>query len=266
MDLVNKFKNRLGEPPAPLGTWLMSASATCAEAMGWSGLDFVVVDMEHTPIELPDVIEIHRALAATSMGTITRVPWNDPVVVKRLLDAGAQTLMFPMIQTTTDAEAAVRATRYPPAGTRGVAAVHRASRYGAMSDYLKRSGPELFVIVQIETRESFGRLDAIAAVDGVDAVFIGPADLAASMGHLGDVMHPEVQEAIRAAPALCHARGKKAGTVGANADIAKTYATHGYDFVGIGSDLTAMTATFKAQLTALGRVPLVAAKSAPAAY
>ncbi len=266
MELVNKFKNRLAEPLTPLGTWLMSASPTCAEAIGWSGLDFVVVDMEHVPIELPDVIEIHRALAATPIGTITRVPWNDPVVVKRLLDAGAQTLMFPMIQTTDDAAAAVRATRYPPAGIRGVAAVHRASRYGAMSDYLKRSGPELMVIVQIETRESWARLDAIASVDGVDAVFIGPADLAASMGRLGDVMHPEVQEAIRATPALCHARGKKAGTVGANADVAKTYAGHGYDFVGIGSDLVAMNATFKAQLAAFGRGLLTPSTSAPAAY
>lgn len=266
MSLDNKFQTRLLAGPTQLGTWLMSASATCAEAVGWSGLDFVVVDMEHVPLELPDVIDIHRALSATPAGTITRVPWNDAVVVKRVLDAGAQTLMFPMIQTAAEALAAVRATRYPPAGIRGVAAMHRASRYGTVADYLQRSGPELTVIVQVETKESFAQLAQIAAVDGVNAIFIGPGDLAASLGHLGNVMHPEVQALVQVAPAVCHEKGRKVGIVAANAEVAKQYAAQGYDFVAIGSDLAAMNATIKSHLSAFGRAAALASPAAGAAY
>ncbi|MCA0240978.1 MAG: 2-dehydro-3-deoxyglucarate aldolase [Proteobacteria bacterium] len=262
MSFENRFARRLQEAPTPLGTWLMSASATCAEALGWSGLDFLVVDMEHVPIELPDMVDIHRALAGTPAGTITRLPWNDAVTVKRVLDAGAQTLMFPMVQTPEQAAAAVRATRYPPAGIRGVAAVHRASHYGTLADYLVRSGPELFVIVQVETVEAYARMPEIAAVDGVDAVFIGPGDLAASMGHLGDVLHPEVQAAVRQAPQAVHRAGRKAGVVAPTAELARSLAEVGYDFVAIGSDLAAMNATIKSHMGVFGRQAAAPAKSA----
>lgn len=262
--MQNKFQQSLGQATVPIGTWLMSASATCAEAVAWTGLDFVVVDMEHVPLELPDVIDIHRALAATPVGTITRVPWNDAVVVKRVLDAGVQTLMFPMIRTPEEAAAAVRATRYPPRGERGVAAMHRASRYGAVSEYLLKSGPELMVIVQIETEASYARLGEIAAVDGVDALFIGPGDLAASLGHLGNVAHPQVQALVHAAPAQCHRVGRKAGTVMPNAELARGCIEAGYDFVAIGSDLAVMTAGIRAQLASFQRRPPAPASSTSA--
>lgn len=266
MMATNLFVARLNEPGVSFGTWLMSASPTCAEALGWSGLDFIVVDMEHVPLSLPDVVAIHRAISAAPAGTITRLPWNDTVMVKRLLDAGAQTLMFPMIQSPEEALAAVRATRYPPHGVRGVAAVHRASRYGAVTDYLHASGPELAVIVQVETGVAFAQLDAIASVQGVDMVFIGPGDLAASLGHLGNPGHPEVQAMLQAAPDVCHRNGCKIGTLAPNAEQARTYAGQGYDFVAIGSDVASMNAMIRSQLQSLGRAPVSAGVPAPAGY
>ncbi|MGH7194459.1 MAG: HpcH/HpaI aldolase family protein, partial [Candidatus Saccharimonadales bacterium] len=180
---------------------------------------------------------------------------NDAVLIKRILDLGARSLLVPFVQNAEEARRAVAATRYPPAGIRGVAAVHRASLYGAVADYLQCSGPELTVIVQIETGESFAHLTEIASVDGVDAVFIGPGDLSASMGHLGNVLHPDVQALVRAAPAVCHRLGRKVGILAGTAEIAKVYAGHGYDFVAIGTDLGAMNATVKSHLHAFGRAP-----------
>jgi 4-hydroxy-2-oxoheptanedioate aldolase len=246
--MENLFKQRLGANAPLVGTWLMSASATCAEAVGWTGLGFVVVDMEHVPLDVHDVVDILRALAPTATGTITRVPSNDPVMVKRVLDCGAQTIMFPMIQGPEEAALAVGATRYPPAGIRGVAAMHRASRYGAVSDYLHKCQDELCIVVQVETPRAYGRLAEIAAVDGVDAVFIGPADLAANAGHLGNSLHPDVQRLIADAPPTIHAQGKRAGILVPNPDLARRCVDNGYDFVAIGSDVSAMTAAMRSHV------------------
>ncbi len=243
----NLFRHALATRSPLVGAWLMSASATCAEAVGWTGLDFVVVDMEHVPLDVHDVVDILRALAPTPTGTVTRVPWNDAVMVKRVLDCGAQTVMFPMIQSPQEAVQAVRATRYPPAGVRGVAAVHRASRYGAVTDYLHKCQEQLCVVVQVETPQAYGRLGEIAAVDGVDAVFIGPADLAANAGHLGNFLHPEVQRLIADAPPAIHAKNKRAGILVPNAELARQCAQNGYDFIAIGSDVGAMTAAMRSQ-------------------
>ena len=259
----NHFKHRLSTPGAALGTWLMSVSATCAEAVGWTGLDFVVVDMEHVPLDLSQMVDLLRALASTPVGVVTRVPWNEPVIVKRVLDAGAQTLMFPMVQTVEEARAAVSATRYPPHGIRGVAAVHRASRFGAVPDYLRSSGPELEVIVQVETPQAWERMADIASVDGVDAVFIGPSDLSANMGHLGNLAHPDVQDRVMRAPAIIHAQGRKAGVLVPSMDLARQCAAQGYDFVAIGSDLSAMLAGVRGHVQAWGAkdsaLPMVSA-------
>lgn len=260
MKMENLFKGKLMAGPGLLGTWLMSASATCAEAVGWCGLDYVVVDMEHVPLDVHDVVDILRALAPTPTGAITRVPWNDTVMVKRVLDAGAQTLMFPMIQSADEAALAVRATRYPPHGVRGVAAVHRASRYGAVGDYLHTCHEDLCVVVQVETPTAFDRIGEIAAVEGVDAVFIGPGDLAANCGQLGNMLHPQVQERIAAACSGIHGQGKKAGVLAPNIELARRYADLGYDFVAVASDVAAITATMKSHLVAWGRIPATAAQ------
>ena len=175
MDLpANRFKRALRAAAPPIGTWLMSAAPSTAEALGCAGFDFLVVDTEHVPLDTAQTIEILRAIAGTPASAVTRVAWNDAVLVKRALDAGAQSLMFPFVQTADEARRAVASTRYPPQGTRGVAAMHRGSRYATVPDYLQRANDEIAVIVQVETPAALDALPAIAAVDGVDSIFVGP--------------------------------------------------------------------------------------------
>jgi 2-keto-3-deoxy-L-rhamnonate aldolase RhmA len=170
----NRFKTWLRQPPAspPLGTWLMTGAPSTAEAMGFCGFDFLVVDMEHVPIEVADAISILRTIAGTPAEPVVRLSWNDQVLVKRMLDAGARTLMFPFIQTAEEAKLAVSYTRYPPNGIRGMAGVHRGSRYGQAPDYFKTADEQIAVILQLETPEAVERTAEIAAVDGVDALFL----------------------------------------------------------------------------------------------
>src|SRR5262245_26685863 len=187
MDLpANLFKRAIASGKTPVGTWLMSGAPSTAEALGCAGFDFLVVDMEHVPIEVGGMIEILRTVAGTPAQAIVRPPWNDMVMVKRAMDAGAQSLLFPFVQNAEEARRAVAYTRYPPAGVRGVAAMHRGSRYGTTANYLKRANDEACVIVQIETPAALDKLEEIAAVPGVDSIFVGPGDLSASMGHIGD--------------------------------------------------------------------------------
>ena len=198
MDLpVNQFKRALASARTPIGAWLVSAAPSTAEALGCIGFDFLVVDMEHTPIDMQQLVGILQAIAGTPAQAIVRPPWNDMVMVKRVLDAGAQSLLLPFVQSADEAARAVAFTRYPPAGVRGVAAAHRGSRYGTVPNYIQRAHEEICVIVQIETPAAFAQLEAIAAVQGVDSIFIGPNDLAASMGHPGDMGNPAVQDKLR---------------------------------------------------------------------
>jgi len=200
MDLpVNHFKRAIASSKTPLGCWLMSGAPSTAEALGCAGFDFLVVDTEHTPIDTTQMIDILRTIAGTPAAAIVRPPWNDMVMVKRVLDAGAQSLLLPFVQNAEEARRAVAHTRYPPAGVRGVAGTHRGSRYGTVPNYFKRAHEEICVIVQIETVSAFEQLDAIASVPGVDSIFIGPSDLSASMGLLGDVGNAAVQERLAAA-------------------------------------------------------------------
>lgn len=241
---TNSFKRWLrGDgPKPPLGTWLMTASPATAEAMGFCGFDFLVLDMEHVPVDAPQALEILRAIAGTPAQSVVRLLWNDPLMVKRMLDAGAQTLMFPFVETADEAARAVASTRYPPQGTRGVAAVHRASRFGRVTDYLKRADDEVCVVVQLETPGAVGRLPEIAAVPGVDALFVGPGDLSAAMGHIGDIAHPEVQAALADAARAAKSAGKPIGIVGANPDMVGRYLEYGYDYAAVASDMAMMTA------------------------
>jgi 2-dehydro-3-deoxyglucarate aldolase/4-hydroxy-2-oxoheptanedioate aldolase len=271
MDLpVNKFKHAIAASsglapvpgPAPVGTWLMSAAPTTAEALGWAGFDFLVVDMEHVPIDTPQAIELLRALAGTPVGVVTRVPWNDIVMVKRALDAGAQTLMFPFVQSAEEARRAVAYTRYPPEGVRGVAMMHRGSRYGAVTRYLHAAAKELCVIVQIETLDALGQLEAIAAVPGVDSIFVGPADLSASMGHLGDIDHPAVQERLAFAARECRRLGKPCGIIGFDPAMAARFLGYGYTWVAVSSDLNMLVGRAQEYLAAVRAPGGAAAKAA----
>jgi 4-hydroxy-2-oxoheptanedioate aldolase len=241
MDLPrNKFKHLVTSGRLPIGTWLVSAAPSTAEALGCAGFDFMVLDMEHTPIDLAELATILRTIEGTPAGVLVRLPWNDMVTVKRVLDAGAQSLMFPFVQTADEARRAVASTRYPPEGVRGVAGVHRGSRHGTVPNYHRIAASELCVVVQIETIDALGRIAEIAAVPGVDSIFIGPADLSASMGHLGDMNHPDVLARLAEGTAACRAAGKPVGIVGGNPETVEKYLALGFTWVAMGSDIGMM--------------------------
>ncbi len=257
IDLTNRFKQWLasGRDTPPLGTWLMSGAPATAEALGFAGFDFLVVDMEHVPIEVTDTVGLLRTIAGTPAEPVIRLPWNDRVLVKRVLDAGGQTLMFPFIESVEEARAAVAATRYPPNGVRGVAAMHRASRFGTVADYLKRADAEIAVILQLETPGAIDQLADMAQIPGVDAFFVGPGDLAGAMGLIGQIGHDDVQARIAAAAKAAHAAGKTVGIVGPNPDMVRRFLGYGYDFVAVSSDIAMMmgrAAEYIASLTRTG--------------
>lgn len=252
----NPFLSRLAQRAAPMsGTWLMSGGPTTAEALGFVGFDFLVLDMEHVPIDLADAVEILRAIACTPALPLLRLPWNDQTMVKRVLDAGATNLMFPFIESAEEAQRAVSFTRYPPQGVRGVAAVHRASRFGADRAYLAQTSRDLAVVVQLETPGALARLEEIAAVPGVDALFVGPGDLAATMGHIGNIAHDEVQNALADAARRANAIGKPVGIVGPDPRMARRFLDYGYRFVAMASDIALMTGRAGEFLAALRDAP-----------
>jgi 2-keto-3-deoxy-L-rhamnonate aldolase RhmA len=235
----NLFRARLAAAQGhPIfGTWLMANSVQSTEALGMAGFDFLVVDMEHVPLDLGDVVRHLMAVGNTPAAPVTRVPWNDFVTVKRVLDTGAQTLMFPFIQNAEECRAAIAATRYPPDGIRGVAGSTRASGYGLTPNYLKTANTEIATIMQLETPEAVEKMAEIAAVPGVDALFIGPADLSANMGLIGDMAHPAAQAALKAGAAKARALGKPVGIIAGTEAIARDYVGYGFNFVALSSDL-----------------------------
>ncbi len=221
----------------PLGTWIMSASPLVTEATGHAGFDWAVLDMEHTPLDLGGLVSLLQANLGSSMLPIVRVPWNDAVTIKRVLDCGAHTLLVPFVQNADEAAAAVAATRYPPEGVRGMAAMSRASRFGTVPDHFRHANTQVGVILQIETPTALANLEAIAAVPGVDALFLGPGDLSGTMGLPGQVGHPDVQAAMRDAARRARAVGMRIGTVMGQVEQVQQMQAAGYDFVGLASDL-----------------------------
>lgn len=235
----------------PVGSWVMSASPIVAEAMGTAGFDWAVVDMEHTPIDLMGLVHLLQAVGNTPMVPVVRVPWNDTVFVKRVLDAGAKTLMFPFVQNADEARRAVAATRYPPEGVRGMAGMSRASRFGTTPDYLRTANREICAVLQLETPEAIARLEEIAAVPGVDALFVGPGDLSGVMGHVGELTHPEVMALMESAARRAHALGMPIGTVGGTPETVARYHAIGYDYVAVASDLGLLMRSAQAAAQAL---------------
>jgi 2-keto-3-deoxy-L-rhamnonate aldolase RhmA len=236
---MNAFRQLLraaGNKP-PIGTWISSASPIVAEAVGHAGFDWGVVDMEHAPLDMMNVLQLLQALGNTKTVGVVRVPWNDAVMVKRVLDAGATTVLFPFVQNADEARRAVAATRYPPAGLRGMSGMSRASKFGTVPGYLKLADTTMGVMVQLETPQALAQLEAIAGVDGVDAVFVGPADLSASMGHVGQFTHPAVMQAMADAARRCKALGKPIGTIGATPEVVTQYRAMGYDYLAVSSDM-----------------------------
>jgi 4-hydroxy-2-oxoheptanedioate aldolase len=242
MDLPrNAFKAALARGELQIGLWSSLCSPIVAEIIGHSGFDWILVDTEHSPNEPPAVLAQLQAMQAGTATPIVRPAWNDPVLLKRLLDIGTQAVLVPFVQNAEEAAKAVAACRYPPAGIRGITVSGRGSRYGRVPDYLKRADAEICVLVQVETGEALAQLESIASVDGVDGVFIGPADLSASLGHIGNPGHPEVQDAIKGAVERLAAVGKPAGILTPSEADARRYIEWGYRFVAVGSDLGLLT-------------------------
>ncbi|MBL8316946.1 MAG: 2-dehydro-3-deoxyglucarate aldolase [Burkholderiaceae bacterium] len=236
---MNPFRSLLkssGAQPS-LGTWILSASPIVAEAMGHAGFEWGVIDMEHTPLDMMGVVHLLQAVGNTRMVPLVRVPWNDAVTVKRVLDAGAHTLLVPFVQNADEARCAVAATRYPPAGIRSVVTMSRASRFGTAPNYLKNADQQMGVVVQLETEAAVRAIESIGAVDGVDAVFISPSDLAGSMGHAGQLLHPAVVALVTQAVERCHTIGKPIGTLGHSPDQVVHYRAMGFNYLAVSSDL-----------------------------
>lgn len=239
MHFANTFKQALAARRPQIGLWLSMAQAYSAEVCATAGFQWLLIDGEHAPNELTSTLQQLQAVAPYPSHPVVRAVNADKDGIKKLLDIGVQTLLVPMIDTAEQGAAVVAATRYPPHGVRGVgAAVARASRWGLRRHYLDEADGETCVLVQAETVTALRNLASICAVDGVDGVFIGPADLAASMGHRGNPTHPEVQAAIDAAVRTIVASGKAAGTLTGDAALARRYLSLGASFVAVGIDVT----------------------------
>jgi 4-hydroxy-2-oxoheptanedioate aldolase len=237
--VTNRWAERIGAGTPRFGMWLASGSSYVSEVCAGSGIDWVLLDQEHAPNDLHTTLEQLQVLAGyPDVDVVVRPPAADPVLIKRLLDIGAQNIIVPMIDGPAEAAATVAATRYPPDGIRGVgSALARASRWNRISDYLVTADASVSLTVQVESLAGLDHLGEIADVDGVDAVFIGPADLAASMGKLGQPEHPEVVSRIEHALSVIVERGKSAGVNAFNEMIARRYLAAGAGFVLVGADV-----------------------------
>ncbi|THF71741.1 4-hydroxy-2-oxoheptanedioate aldolase [Deinococcus sp. Arct2-2] len=240
----NTFKTRLGAGEHLFGFWLALADPYSAEICAGAGFDWLLIDGEHAPNDLRSTLAQLQAVAPYPSAAVVRPPVGDPVLIKQLLDIGARNLLIPMVETAERARAVVAATRYPPQGIRGVgSALARASAFSRDTEYVQHANEGICLIVQVESAAALGELEDIAATDGVDGVFIGPADLAASMGHLGNPNHADVQAAIQAAAARLKAVGKPAGILATDESVARTYLGWGYSFVAVGVDVTLLART-----------------------
>ncbi len=234
----NPFLHALRQGQAQIGLWVGLADSTAAEALAGCGFDWLVIDGEHAPNDVRSILQQLRATAPYPTHSIVRPVVGDVALVKQYLDIGAQTLLIPMVDTPEQATLMARAMRYPPQGIRGVgAALARASRWNQIDQYLATADDEMCLLVQAETPTALKNLAAIAAVDGVDGVFFGPADLSASMGYRGQPGHPEVQKAILDGIATVRAAGKAAGILTADRALAQTYLDAGALFVAVGVDV-----------------------------
>lgn len=233
---VNQFKRGLAAGRQQLGIWNSIPGSMIVEALATCGYDWILIDTEHAVTDVPDTLSMMQAIAAYPVSAVVRAATNDTVLIKRLLDLGAQTLLIPYVQSVEEAKAAVAAVRYAPRGVRGVAGQTRASRYGTVAGYLHKAEQEICLLVQVETALAVDRIEEIAAVDGIDGLFVGPADLAASMG-LESHTHPDAIAAIRDAIHRIVATGKPAGILTVDPVFARQCIEWGTQFTAIGVDL-----------------------------
>ncbi len=244
----NTFKTRLTTGDTQIGLWAGLGDPSVAELAAGCGFDWLVIDAEHGPNGLRDVLAQLRAASHDTAHPVVRVKDDNRAEIKQMLDIGAQTLLVPMIESADQAREVVKSMLYPPDGVRGVgAALARASRYGGEADYLATANDQVCLLLQVESRAGLDALDDILAVKGVDGVFIGPSDLAADMGHRGNPGHPEVQEAVNNALTRIRQAGVAAGILTSDRTLAKGYADLGVEFLAVGSDV----GTLRSGLTAL---------------
>lgn len=229
---INPLKQQLTERQTSFGLWATLTSSIATEIAAGSGADWVLIDMEHSANDVPSVLAQVQAMNGARAEAVVRLPNHDSALVKQLMDCGVRSLMFPSVNSAAEARAVVAATRYPPAGIRGFSVAHRGNDYGRNAGYAAQAADMTCVIVQIETPEAVGNVDAIADVDGVDCLFVGPSDLAATLGHLGNPMHDDVQSKISIALAATQSAGKAGGIFGAD----RAYRDMGATMIALGSD------------------------------
>ncbi|MFY0646520.1 aldolase/citrate lyase family protein [Sulfitobacter geojensis] len=235
---VNTFKKALSEGETVFGCWVGLADTLSTELMGTAGFDWLVIDGEHGPNDLRSILAQLQVLAASDSHPVVRVPVGETYMLKQMLDAGAQTVLVPMVESADQARQLVRDVTYPPHGDRGVGyALSRAARFSLIADYGTTADAQICLLVQVENRKGLAALDDILAVDGIDGVFIGPADLAADMGHMGDSLHPDVQTAIMDALSRIRAAGKAPGILSTHDPMTEAAIAAGAQFVAVGADV-----------------------------
>ena len=235
--VINGFKRAVAASEPQFGIWSSLTSNLLAEILGDVGFHWILFDTEHAPNDLQQLIGQLQAIRGTSVHAVVRPAANDPVLIKRVLDIGFRNVLVPFVQTAEDAALAVAATRYPPKGIRGVSAYQRNNGYGRVEQYFDFIDDNITVAVQIETKEAIANLNSIGTTPGVDAIFVGPGDLAASFGHLGQIRHADVQNAIRGIGEKATAAGVPAGIVAGNVEDAQRYLSWGFTFMTVASDI-----------------------------
>lgn len=246
----NTFKSAILNGEVQLGIWTNARDPIVLEMIGDTGFEFVTIDCEHAPNDLSEVVSSLQALRPTAAQATVRVPGLDPVNIKRVLDAGAQTLFVPYVQTVEEAELAAASVAYPPQGIRGVAGITRATGFGTYDDYMAKARDEICLIVQIETQQGLDNLEGIAAVEGIDAIFIGPADLSASIGYPGNMTAEPVKAAIRDAIERVTAAGKPAGFLALNQELLELARAAGAKFIVPAIDMALLQQGAKANVAA----------------
>ncbi|WP_170761152.1 HpcH/HpaI aldolase family protein [Ruegeria lacuscaerulensis] len=235
---MNEFKQALKNGSRLIGCWSSFAEAVTAEIMGTAGFDWLVIDGEHAPNDIRSIRDQLMALAHSPSHPVVRVPIGETALIKMVLDAGAQTVLVPMVDSAEQARELVRACRYPPEGVRGVGAgAARATAYGSVSDYIQSADEQICLLVQVENRAGMAALDDILKVEGVDGVFIGPADLSTDMGYQGNSAAPEVRATIADAIARIKAAGKAPGILGTTDEASQAYLDMGAQFLAVGIDV-----------------------------
>lgn len=233
----NRFKEALKAGRPQIGLWSSLSSSYTVEVIAGAGFDWLLLDMEHSPNDLESLIGQLQAAAPYPTHPVVRVPWNDMVAIKRVLDVGAQSLLVPYVSSAQEAAAAVSYTRYPPHGLRGVAGTTRATRFGRISDYARRAHEQICLLVQVETRAAVDNIEAICAVEGIDGVFIGPADLHASLGYPGEIANAKVKPLIDEATRRIRKAGKAPGILTPSEADARHWLACGALFVAVGADV-----------------------------